>query len=165
MGKLKSIVAVSLLSLYGLIMLHGLIPHSHAKHQDEKSTHIALTQEGNHGHSHSEHNHGHTHDHQKNHEQEKEFSWLDLFYNIVHGLRHIDLGEDHFENYTFHQQNFDFNKSLDILPDVDIKHVSEFTTECCLKPSKSTNFTDPPPSLYCGFIVSAVPDRGPPALV
>lgn len=81
MKKWNNIIVYFLLSLYGCVFLHSIIPHSH--HSSSKIDVEFITQD------------------------KEEASWLDLFDDLVHNHEHQYDTEDFYDEYTNESETID----------------------------------------------------------
>lgn len=86
MHTLRKILPLFLLALYGLIILHDVVPHDHFSHTDNIVA--------DHHHDGDSHNHKHSHQHSS----EKDDALIDLFLALFNVHSHqYDNEETHFE--------------------------------------------------------------------
>lgn len=155
--KFKSIAAIALLSIYGVVVLHNMAPHfeceSDSNFVSTKASHYAHT--GIH-HSHQEDRHDHGH-------KEINSSWLEELLGLLGGIEHHELGEGHFENFTAQTENSSLNISIqnNIHPPSSALFKDFFTI---LSPEIEVHF-EGHPIFYEQHFRSSSPPRGPPSIV
>ncbi|MFT6243537.1 MAG: hypothetical protein ACJA0U_000816 [Salibacteraceae bacterium] len=153
--KFNSIAAITLLSIYGVVVLHNMTPHfeceSDSNFASTEASHYAHT--GIH-HSHQEDRHDHGH-------EEVNSSWLAGLLGLMGDIEHHELGEGHFENFTAQTENFSLN--ISIQNNVDLPSSALFKEFLAIVPLEiEVNFEDPP-VFYERHSCGSPPLRGPPS--
>ena len=156
MKKFKSIVAIALLSIYGVVVLHNMTPHFEC----ESDSNFASTEASHHAHtgihhSHQEDRHDHGH-------EEVNSSWLAGLMGLLGDIEHHELGEGHFENFTAQTENFTLNVSIQ--NNVDLPSSALFKNFFpIVSPEIEVHF-EGPPIFYEQHFRSSSPPRGPPSI-
>jgi hypothetical protein len=152
---LQKIFSLSLLSIYSLIIVHNVVPHSHDFSELNDETNELV----HHDHDHHHHGHDGAHSHHDDHGED----WLSFLIDLFEGLEHSNLEDGQFEDYVITKVRFKDDLPASISPDTD--GVIEFNVEnTVIAVEGAVASIDPPPLLLEHLQICSDPLRGPPSL-
>jgi len=151
----QKIFSLALLSIYSLIIVHNVVPHSHDFSELDGETNELVHHDHGHHHHGDEGAHAHHHDHGEN--------WLSILIDFFEGLEHSNLEDGQFEDYVITKVRFKDDLTSSIAPD-KAAIIENVFVETKIITGEAVSTADPPPILIEHLQICSDPLRGPPSI-